>query len=333
MPSDINQALDFLESQWSPRNLNKLKGVAAEIRLEKLLRTPTLMQHYQFIVPGGWIFTPSTNAYTNPATAGRVAVLTIPTAFSWTKGLIEPSTHALSLAQGYFNQVGIPAYFSKFDTGRNISLEGAFIVPGTSNYPVPYPLEFLQATSSGMTNVSINNIMSGFKAKSNKSGNFGHANRRIDHTDLLWNDPVIITALFWKEYTRYFIKTMFSGGSADMDFFLIGISGRAYPIEFKSKTVVNDPKYGDWFGIDFGPFAKLSFFVSMSLNMEAIYFVEEVNSMGLPIAYWGIKFRDLLKCCDWVISSGGRNMSGGTSSTVKIPKTEFQDLASLLSSL
>ncbi|WP_332732639.1 hypothetical protein [Flavihumibacter sp.] len=333
MPTDRNQALDFLESQWSPRNLNKIKGVAAEIRFERHLRSPHLVNQFQYIVPGGWIFTPTTNAFANPVTAGRVAVLTVPTSFSWTIGLNAPPIHALSLAQAYFNQVGIPTYFSKFDTGGNTLIESSFNIPCSPNYPVPYLLDFFQIIGSGLTSISLNNGMSAFKPKTTRSGNFGYTVRRIYRHNPIWKDTAVITSLFWKEYTRYFIKTKFSGGAADLDFFIVGNSGRAFPVEFKSKSVVIDSNYGDWFGIDFAPFAKLSFFVSLSLNMEAIYFVEEVDILGLPIAYWGIKFTELLKCCDWVNGAGGENMSGGASSTVKIPKVKFQSLPSLLSSL
>lgn len=332
MAVDCNQALDFLESQWSPKNFNKIKGIAAEIRFEEHLRS-SLAGHYQYIVPGGWIFTPTTNTLANPVTVGRVAVLTIPTSFSWTTGLNAPPDHAFYLAQSYFNQVGIPTYFSKFDTSGNKLIEASFIVPSSANYPIPYLLDFLKIIHSGLTSVPLSTIMSSFKSKTTRTGNFGYADRRINRRHPIWNDTAIITSLFWKEYTRYFIKTKFSGGAADLDFFIIGNSGRAYPVEFKSKSVVIDIKYGDWFGIDFGPFAKLSFFVSLSLNMEAIYFVEEVDTAGLPIDYCGIKFTDLLKCCDWVNGGGGTNMSGGASSTIKVPKVMFQSLPSLLSTL
>jgi hypothetical protein len=60
-------------------------------------------------------------------------------------------------------------------------------------------------------------------------------------------------------------------------FLLLENQGRAYPIKFKSKTSLINASLGDWFGIDIGPFSKLSFYVSLSNNMEALYFIEEVD--------------------------------------------------------
>jgi hypothetical protein len=100
-------------------------------------------------------------------------------------------------------------------------------------------------------------------------------------------DTSIITNLFWKEYSRYFCHKSYLTSAADLDFFIVGKSGRAYPIELKSKAVVVDASAGNWFGIDINPFVKLSFFVSLSNNVE---------------------FSKLLKYCSWVPKPGGTAM-------------------------
>jgi len=40
MPSSSSLAINFLETQWSHINANKLKGIAAELRFESHLNTP-----------------------------------------------------------------------------------------------------------------------------------------------------------------------------------------------------------------------------------------------------------------------------------------------------
>lgn len=119
----------------------------------------------------------------------------------------------------------------------------------------------------------------------------------------------------------------------DLDLFLLGNSGASYPVELKSKSPATDAILGDWFGIDIGPFAKLAFFTANSMNTDALYVVEEVDNQRNHIEWYGIKFTDLVKSCSWVGQAGGQGMSGGTSSTYKVPKAAFSQFSALLQSL
>jgi hypothetical protein len=333
MPNNIDKALRFLETQWSSINDNKLKGINAEIRFEHYLNTPAVRPLYEYLIPGGWIISPSKITNIQVPTKGRIAILPIPTAFSWTQGLDNIAFAAQVLAASYFRQVGIATYFTKFDTHGNMAVENGFAVPESGNYQTSYPLDFFEIGSNGLVPISLINIASKFTLRTKLFGMRAYPINRLNRSLPVWQDTALVTNLFWKEYARYFFHRQYYVSSNDLDFFLVAKSGKAYPVEFKCKTIYTDPNIGDWFGIDIGPFTKLSFFVSLSNNMEALYFIEEVDSTGAHVEWWGIKFSELMKYCFWVSQSGGTAMGGGMSYTIKVPKAVFQTLVMLLPTL
>jgi hypothetical protein len=333
MPRNLEFAIQFLETQWSSINQNKIKGINAEIRFEAYLNSQLIRPLFDYIIPGGWILSPGKNVNINPTTMGRIAILPVPKSFSWTQGLNPIPFAAQVLAESYFRQVGITTYFVMYDTNGNPQIENSYVIPARGNYQISYPLEFYKIGANGLVPVHLAQVTSNFTARNGLRGMRAYALNRINRNDPTWNNSTIVTELFWKEYSRYFLHRQFLVSSNDLDFFIVGKSGRAYPIEFKSKTVVVDGSIGDWFGIDVGPFSKLSFFVSLSNNMEALYFVEEIDANGNTIEWWGIKFSQLLKNCHWVSQSGGTGMGGGASVTIKVPKIIFEPLSSFLISL
>jgi hypothetical protein len=333
MPNSLEIARCFLETQWSSITENKIKGINAEIRFEAYLNSPLIRPLFDYIIPGGWIISPGKNTYINPTTNGRIAILPIPTSFSWTQALNPIPFTAQVLAESYFKQVGINTYFTKFDTNAHTQIEDAFTLPERGNYQISYTLDFYKIGANGLIQVPLEDVMADFTRRNGLQGMRPYALNRINRLLPVWNNTAIVTELFWKEYARYFLHRQFLVSSNDLDFFIVGKSGRAYPIEFKSKTVKIDASLGDWFGIDVGPFTKLSFFVSLSNNMEALYFVEEVDATGNTIEWWGIKFSELLKTCHWVSQSGGRGMGGGASVTITVPKVSFQALHLFLANI
>jgi hypothetical protein len=61
MPRDLDHAIQFLETQWSSINLNKIKGINAEIRFEAYLNSPAITPLFDYIIPGRWILSPGRN--------------------------------------------------------------------------------------------------------------------------------------------------------------------------------------------------------------------------------------------------------------------------------
>lgn len=330
MPQNLETAIQFLETQWSSTNDNKIKGIQAEWRFEQYLRSPEISSLFRFIIPGGWIIAPGTVDRVGVPTHHRIAILPILKKFTWSEEVDQPAFAAQVLATTYFEQAEIKVYFAEFEPDMNTGIESTFVVPASRNYQIPYSLTFKQVSAQNLISVPINEVMQHFMPKANLVGMRAYALNRLDRGRDIWMNTKAVVELFWKEYARYYLQRQFKVSNADLDFFLVGNSGRSYPVEFKSKTVAMNDQIGEWFGIDIGPFAKLSYFVSLSNNMDALFVVEQVDDAGAHVQWWGIKFSDLLKGCSWVKHGGGQGMRGGASSTIKVPKAIFTPLKDLL---
>lgn len=333
MPATLAQALAFLETQWSSINENKVKGIEAEVRFKIYLNT--IGAH---AVPGGWIMVPGTPSVTAIPTAHKICLLPRAVPFSW--GVGTPSTAVATPAEIaaylYFRQVGIRAFFIRPDAIN----QSAFVTPvssrngGTALYPKPYTLTAFDVGPDGnLRSVPTPQVFAHFPRRNGNTGLRCYEPRRLDSTITPWNDPAVVTELFWFEYARYYYQTDYLISNSDLDLFLLGPSGTAYPVELKSKTPASDRALGDWFGIDMGPFAKLSLFTANAMNTDALYVVEEVDASRNHVEWFAIRFTELVRACSWVGQSGGQGMMGGQSTTFKVPRAAFHPLSQLFATL
>ncbi len=330
MPSSLQQAIKFLETQWSSINENKIKGIVSEIRLKEFL-----INNNHHFVSGGWILTPGNPSISVIPTREKLCILPRGHSFSWNAsnqdgGLLTPAEMS---AYNYFRQVGLRALFAKPINVEEINFSLPIRSAGIkrANYPRPYQLQLQEVSPNGkFINVSIDEAFEKFPRRKGNIGMRCHASDRIDSAQPIWCVPSIVSDLFWFEYARYFLQVDYLISNNDLDLFIIGHSGSSFPVELKSKTAASDNAFGEWFGIDMGPFAKLSFFTSNAMNNDALYIVEEVDENRAHIEWYGIKFSELVKACSWVGQGGGKGMMGGNSSTYKIPKAAFTPLSELL---
>ncbi len=101
-----------------------------------------------------------------------------------------------------------------------------------------------------------------------------------------------------------------------------------YPLEIKEKTPAFDRSLGDYFGLDIGPFVKLAFYAAKRGNLHSLFIVREIDNVQTRnlVSWWFITYDQLAQYASWVFQGGGRNMQGGMSSVVRIPKAEFKPL-------
>lgn len=132
---------------------------------------------------------------------------------------------------------------------------------------------------------------------------------------------------FTKEHLRVTLQTQFMTEMSDIDGIIWG-QQYTYPIEIKEKTVANDNKLGNYFGLDVGPFVKLAFYAAKKGNLHSLFFVREINNTvdRELVNWWFITFDTLAQYASWVPQGGGMNMQGGGSTVVKIPRAEFTAL-------
>ncbi|WP_111307137.1 hypothetical protein [Confluentibacter sediminis] len=219
MPNNRENAIRFLETQWSSINTNKVIGIEAEVRFENHLNTAPLRSLYQFIIPGGWIISPGNINITNLPTKNRIAVLPIPKAFTWSGIITPPSFSGQVLAHSYFQQAGIRVYFAECNTILNAINENLFIIPAIGNYLRSYDINFKKVGDQGLVPVPITTVMNNFSPRTGALGMRAYALHRIDRTLPIWNDNHIVTNLFWKDYVRYFLQRNYVVSNNDLDFF------------------------------------------------------------------------------------------------------------------
>lgn len=158
--------------------------------------------------------------------------------------------------------------------------------------------------------------------------NFSSRNRRYNflryHTDANQIPEISLPEEFTKEHLRVNFQNQFMSEMSDIDGILWG-EQFTYPIEIKEKTAANDSKVGDFFGIDVGPFVKLAFYAAKKGNLHSLFFVKEIDNVidRQLVNWWFITFDKLALYASWIPQPGGRNMQGGDSTVVKIPKEEF----------
>lgn len=337
MPANLTTLIGFLETQWSSINANKVIGIHAELAFKTFLA-----QNNVHCVPGGWIMSPGKNTLINIPTREKIALLPRAVPFSW-QGITGNAPNQVSPAEisayNYFRQVRVDAFFvSPVAINRRAELGFSNPTPSTTmsraQYPRNYELEFLSVSPNGQfISTPIDQIFRNFPLRMGNTGLRCAASGRLQTNLAPWNNPSEMVSLFWFEYARYFVQVQYLVSNNDLDLFLVGRSGSSYPVELKSKQAASDRALGEWFGIDMGPYAKLSFFTANSMNTDALYVVQEVDEQRTHVQWHGIRFTELVKCCSWVGQGGGTGMMGGASSTYKIPKAAFVPLLQLLPTL
>ena len=162
MPRNLKSAINFLETQWSSINKNKLEGITAKLRFESYLNLPANRKLYEFIIPGGWILTPAKNTLVDPVTKGRIAIIPVPTSFSWSANLPPIQFAATVYATSYFRQTGITTYFARFDTTGTSTIEEDFELPWRRPYHTSYDLKFYKIGGNNLTDVNVEIVMANF---------------------------------------------------------------------------------------------------------------------------------------------------------------------------
>jgi hypothetical protein len=132
---------------------------------------------------------------------------------------------------------------------------------------------------------------------------------------------------FSKESLRVAFSNQYMAEISDVDGILWG-QRHTYPLEIKEKTAAKSNKLGSYFGLDVGPFVKLAYYSARRGNLHSLFVVREIEEVTRRdlVEWWFITFEQLAQYASWVPMAGGRNMQGGSSSVVCIPKSEFQPL-------
>ncbi len=288
-------------------NKNKVNGMLAEIDLRNTLSN---MGYINRISQGGWIARNIGAGVFGHDTRVLFPMSIDPTAdYSSSINLQDPP-HALHTICSTMHQIGVHSYYCVPVVNSNNDCNSIQWKAKQLGIPVTSPYDLLE------------NVIIGFATRGRKYNFLQYK------TDVSTVPNISIPEEFTKEHLRISFQTKFPCEMSDIDGIFWG-QQYTYPIEIKEKTVAIDPRVGEYFGIDVGPFVKLAFYAAKKGNLHSLFIVREIDDITSRnlIKWWYITYDTLAQFASWVPVQGGTNMQGGGSSVVRIPKSEFKELS------
>jgi hypothetical protein len=304
---DITAMRAYLSRSITSLNQNKLNGLLAEVDLRSHLRN---LGFGDCVSRGGWIARKVGAGEFAHKTAVFFPEIIIPGRhYPKTRPLPQPDV-GLHTICATFHQTGIAAYFctaSIGNTNNGDSVTWTAIQLGlpTAQKYRPFP-----------------KTVSKLFSKRTRKQNYLHYKT---NSELIPENAV--AEEFSKENIRVAFQTPYMAEVSDIDGIFWG-QQFTYPLEIKEKTVAIDNRIGPYFGLDTGPFVKLAYYAANRGNLNSLFIVREIDNVKTRnlVNWWFITFEDLAKFASWVPRPGGLGMSGGVSSVVCIPKSEFRPL-------
>ncbi len=293
----------FLSKSISSINRNKVNGMLAEIDLRNTLDN---LGYGNRISQGGWIARSVGAGFFGQQTSVIFPMTIFPGANLGPGRNVSDPPLGLHTICATMHQIGVHSFYCVPTISINNNYDSITWEAKQLGIPVAstlYPLK------TAIKNFSMRPRRYGFlryKAKASQ----------IPSTSLAEE--------FTKEHLRISFQTLFLSEIADIDGIFWG-QQHTYPIEIKEKTVANDSKVGDYFGIDVGPFVKLAFYAAKKGNLHSIFIVREINNtiQRQLVNWWFITFDTLAQYASWITVGGGPNMQGGRSTVIKVPRSVF----------
>lgn len=316
----------YLSRSIASLNRNKLRGLLAEVEFRRHLHS---LGFDKRVSVGGWIAR-------SDQRAGRFGANTVvffphvmDPAKQYPPGAIPAQPRrGLHTICATFRQLGIRSYYCSpvvpvADNADAMTwLAQELGIPDDDDAFAPFP-----------------DCITGFGARTRREEFLGN------NADLRALPDPIVPEEFCKEHARVTFSLRYMSEIADLDGLFWG-KQHTYPLEIKEKTVAGvarpemvingqtlkkrskDSKVGPWFGIDIGPFTKLAFFAAKKGNLHSLFVVREIDNeiQRNHVQWWFTTFDQLAQFAGWNYSGGGQPMTGGTSSTIKVPRDAFSPL-------
>lgn len=298
---------EFLARSITSINRNKLNGLLAEVAFRRHL---TELGFGQRISRGGWIVRRVGAHEFAHRTAAFFPETILPSSpYPIDRDLPQPDI-GLHTICATFHQSGISAFFCSPVVGEDENPQSIHWRSIQLGIPVAGHYEEFPQSVQQM-----------FTARRQRYNFLRY------HADADLIPAAAVPEEFTKEHLRICFQEAFLCEIADIDGILWG-EQFTYPLEIKEKTVALDPRLGEYFGLDIGPFVKLAYYAARRGNLHSLFVVREIDDIESRslVDWWFITFEHLASFASWVYRAGGRAMGGGASSVVCIPKAEFQRL-------
>jgi hypothetical protein len=295
----------YLSKSIPSLNRNKLNGILAEIDFRKYI---IKLGYQERISPGGWVVRSVGDGEFGHHTSVFFPEIIEPDK-EYPVGSFHEPPRALHTICATMHQIGIQSYYC---------------IPIIETDNDPESIKW-HATQLGIPSKAP------YKLLSDSCDNFSRRLRRYNFlrykTDTTEIPTSSVSDVFTKDNLRVSFANDFMSETSDIDGVFWG-QQYTYPIEIKEKTSARDNKLGHYFGLDVGPFVKLAYYAAKKGNLHSIFIVREINNIEDRelVQWWFITYDTLAQYASWTPVGGGRNMMGGGSTVVKIPRVEFSPL-------
>ena len=320
----VDEMRNYLGRSLSTVNDNKLNGLRAEIEFRKKLEELGMAERVSM---GGWLAR-NYATVTNPKGFGDHVIALFPHVIKPNNDYSTEPNHDqiplhLHTICATFHQLGIKSYFGWPIIPNEAADTAAAISWRYIQLGVPYRTRF----------VPLEEIAEGFERRTNRRSQYL---KKVPDEDNLKKISGIEEQYVPDEFSKENIRVQFSewyrSEIVDIDGVFWG-QRFTYPIEIKEKTVADSKELGGFFGIDAGPFVKLTYYAAKKSNLHSLFVVREIHKAektedGSPLdrklkQWWIIPFDQLAQYASWTPQRGGKNMRGGDSYVIKIPAPEF----------
>lgn len=297
----------YLSRSISSLNANKLNGLLAEVDFRSHLQT---LGYAQQVSPGGWIA-----RRTGINQFGHNTVVLFPDSIAVNADYgpsrtVPPPNAGLHTICSTFHQSGISAYCCTPTLA--IPNDPMSMSWSSMQLGVPTPQVWQPFPAS---------MASHFNARARR-----HPFLRY-HTRASLIPAAVVGEEFAKEHLRVTFQEKFMAENSDIDGIFWG-QQFTYPLEIKEKTAGDDKRMGKYFGLDVGPFVKLAFYAAKRGNLNSLFVVREIadTTSRELVQWWFITFEQLARFASWNPIGGGTSMTGGSSTVIMIPRSEFHAL-------
>jgi hypothetical protein len=307
MPSlSIDAMQGYLRRSLSSVNQNKINGLLAEVDFRDYLAQIGFQDK---VSVGGWIVRSRGADVFGVHTIVMFAEAICPDKDYGLERELSAPPFGLHTICSTFHQLGIHSYFCVPVLGENENAES-----------VKWKAVQLGLPTMQVYNDFPDNLV-GF-TKRERQYNFLRYDADVDRIP-----EQFISEEFTKENIRVFMQNSVWTEMSDIDGILWG-NQFTYPLEIKEKTAARDNALGDYFGLDLGLFVKLAHYAARKGQMHSLFVVREIDNTTERnlVNWWYITFERLALFASWIPQGGGRNMQGGGSTVVKIPKNQFTEL-------
>lgn len=296
----------YLSRSISSLNTNKLYGILAEIDFRNYLNSLGFQNQ---VSPGGWIARSTGSGQFGHHTIAVFPEMVIPNqSYPVGRNLPQPA-QGLHTICSTFHQLGIHSY-------------SCAPVVRIANDPDSVEWHFIQlGLPTAQQYIQFPFNLTGFIPRTRRYNFLRYS------TNVTSIPHPAVPEQFSKEHFRVTLQNQIISEISDIDGIFWG-QRFTYPIEIKEKTPAEDRNLGEYFGLDLGPFVKLAFYAAKRGTLHSLFVVREIDNESSRdlVNWWFIEFDQLAQFASWVPSGGGRNMLGGGSTVVKVPKAEFRQL-------